>query len=320
MSGVWPSPWRWPTVARADGVVADSRVQPITARWVAQRLPSRPALSHKGTFGRVLVVGGSLEYSGAVLLAALGAARSGAGLVAIASAESVIVRLAGHVPEIVWLHLAEEAAGLISPTGWRRLATEAEGYDALVIGPGLGAQPATRRRAAKLISEVQRPMVIDADALNALATTPRWWHSARAPLVLTPHPGEFARLTGAELTPDDDEARAVAVSDAAVRFGKVVILKGARTVVASPDRDVLRSDVATPALATAGSGDVLAGAVGAFLAGGLEPLEAATIAVAVHGAAGLLAEERIGRAGVMAGEIAGLLPVAIERFRAARRR
>jgi ADP-dependent NAD(P)H-hydrate dehydratase / NAD(P)H-hydrate epimerase len=294
--------------------------RPITQRWVAERLPARPERAHKGTFGRVLVVAGSLEYPGAALLTGLGAARAGAGLVCLATAETVAARLAGAVPELTWMLLDEEAPGLIAPAGWRRLATEAARYDAVVIGPGLGRQPATMRRTRSLVGELRRPTVVDADGLNALAVGGHWWRSVGGSLVLTPHPAEFARLKGGDVPPDDDAARADAAREAALRWGQTVVLKGARSIVAGPDGELLRSDVATPALATAGSGDVLAGAIGALLAGGLEPHDAAGVGVAVHGAAGVLAEDRIGRAGVIARDVATLLPEAIEQLRGEGRR
>jgi hydroxyethylthiazole kinase-like uncharacterized protein yjeF len=293
----------------------------ITQRWVASNLPPRPERAHKGDFGRVLVVAGSIELPGAALLAGLGAMRAGAGLVGVASAESVVARLSSAIPELTWLALDEEAPGLIAPVGWRHVTAEAGSYDALVIGPGLGHQSATHRRARQLIASLTVPTVVDADGLNALASGSRWWQGLRAPLVLTPHPGEFARLTG-EPSPDaeDDDGRAAAAATAASSWGQVVVLKGARTVVADSDGEVLRSDVATPALATAGSGDVLAGAIAAFLAAGATPLVAAACGVAVHGAAGLLAAERIGSAGTMARDLAGLLPQAIARLRGERGR
>ena len=291
-------------------------IRSITQRWVARNLPPRPERAHKGDFGRVLVVAGSLDYPGAALLSGLGAMRAGAGLVRVATSEWVVERLAASVPELTWMTLDEEAPGLIAPGGWRRITTEAGAYDAVVLGPGLGSQPATLRRARQLVASLEVPAVIDADGLNALATGERWWQGIRAPLILTPHPGEFARLTGSP-APDgaDDQARAEACAAAAVRWGDTVVLKGAHTVVADPDGQVLRSGIGTPALATAGSGDVLAGAIGAFLASGATPLIAAGCGVAVHGAAGLLAEDRIGRAGAMARDIAGLLPVAMEQLR-----
>jgi NAD(P)H-hydrate epimerase len=292
-------------------------ISALTQRWVAQRLPPRSPRAHKGTFGRVLVVAGSLDYAGAAVLAGLGAARAGAGLVTLATPESVGLRLLGSVPELTSVLLAEEAPGLIAPGGWRRVSAEARRYDALVVGPGLGRQPSTLRRTRGFLSEVERPTVVDADGLNALAESDRWWRNLRAPMVLTPHPGEFARLWGSGLSvpPDDDEERARLAREAAIRWGKVLVLKGARSVIATPDGDVLRSDVQTAALATAGSGDVLAGAIGAFLAAGCDPLAAAGCGVAVHGAAGLLAEDRIGTAGVLARDLAALLPVAIGELR-----
>lgn len=297
-------------------------VTSLTQGWVAKRLPQRPPRAHKGTFGRLLIVAGSLEYAGAALLAGLGSIRAGVGLACLATPEAVGIRLLGLVPELTAMLLVEEAPGLTAPPGWRRLATEAPGYDALVVGPGLGRQPATLRRARNFIGELRRPAVIDADALVALAEVQRWWQPLQAPLVLTPHAGEFARLLrmpAGETLLDDDERRADAARDAAARWGQVLVLKGAHTIVATPDGDLLRSDIATPALATAGSGDVLAGAIGAFLAAGLSPFEAAGCGVAVHGAAGLLAEDRIGRAGVVARDIANLLPTAIEQLRGGRR-
>ena len=293
----------------------------LTPGWVAERLPARPSRAHKGTFGRLLIVAGSLEYAGAALLTGLGAIRAGVGLACLATPEAIGYRLMGLVPELTSMLLVEEAPGLTAPGGWRRLATEAPNYDALVIGPGLGRQPATLRRARNFVGEVRHPAVIDADGLTALAAVQRWWEPLRAPMVLTPHPGEFARLArlpeGEELT-DDDAQRTEAARDAAGRWGQVVVLKGAHTVIASPSGEILRSEVATPALATAGSGDVLAGVIGAFLAAGLEPFDAAGSGVAVHGAAGLLAEDRIGRAGAVARDIANLLPTAIEQLRGGR--
>jgi NAD(P)H-hydrate epimerase len=293
----------------------------ITQRWVARHLPARPDRAHKGDFGRLLVVAGSIDYPGAALLAALGAMRAGVGVARVAAAESVVARLAGTIPELTWMALDEEAPGLIAPGGWRRVTAEASAFDAVVIGPGLGRQPATQRRTRQLISSLTPPTVVDADALNALADGSRWWQGVRGSLVLTPHSGEFARLTGADAPDgDDDEARGMAAAAAALRWDQVVVLKGAHSVVAEPGGELLRSEVSTPALATAGSGDVLAGVIGAFLAGGSPALEAAACGVAVHGAAGLLAAERIGSAGVMARDLAGLLPEAIAQLRGDRSR
>lgn len=297
--------------------MAPERAVTLTQRWVADHLPPRPERSHKGTFGRVLVVAGSLEYAGAALLTGMGAARAGAGLVCLATPESVGLRLLGLVPELTALLLPEEAVGLVAPAGWRQLTTAAREYDAAVVGPGLGRHAATLRRTANLLAELRQPVVIDADGLTALAGRDRWWRTVTAPAVLSPHPGEFARLLrGATAPPADDDAeREKAAHDASRLWEHVVVLKGANTVIATPDGRVFRSAVATPALATAGSGDVLAGAIGALLAAGLAPVDAATVGVAVHAAAGLLAEQRIGMAGVLASDVARLLPDAISVLR-----
>lgn len=291
--------------------MASSVAHEITQAWLAGHFAPRGDRAHKGTFGRVLVVAGSLEYPGAAVLAGLGALRAGAGLVRVATAEAVQARMASAAPELTWMVLDEEAPGLVGPGGWRQLAAEAPSYDAVVIGPGLGRQQATQRRARGLMGTLRRPAVVDADGLNALAGEARWWRGMHASHVLTPHPGEFAGLVGGPAPEaDDDAGREAAAAEAAVRWGQVVVLKGARTVVAAPDGAVLRSSAATPALATPGSGDVLAGAIGAFLAAGLAPLDAAGCGVGLHAAAGLLAEDRIGLAGTIAGDVAALLPTA----------
>ena len=318
MSATWLSRLPSPTGATIDleRQVTATPARSLTQRWVARHLPARAARAHKGDFGRLLVVAGSTEYPGAAMLTGLGAMRAGAGIVRVAVAESVAARLAGAVPELTWMVLDEEAPGLIAPSGWRHVTTEAAEYDAVVVGPGLGRQQATQRRTRNLVAGLRVPAVIDADGLNALADGRTWWSGLPGPLVLTPHPGEFGRLLRGEAPPsDDDAARSHAALDAAQRWRQVVVLKGANTVVAGPDGELMRSNVSSPALATAGSGDVLAGVIGAFLAGGLPPFIAAGCGVAVHGAAGLLAEDRIGRAGVMARDLATLIPVAIEQLR-----
>lgn len=318
MRGGWQSQSRWRISGRDETLMEAPTERGITPRWLREHLPGRDATSHKGDFGRVLVLAGSLEYPGAAVLAGLGAMRAGAGLVRVAVAQSVYARMAVAAPELTWLVLDEEAPGLIGPGGWRRLAAEAAAHDAIVVGPGLGHQATTQRRTRGFLESLSQRAVVDADGLNALAAQSGWWRKLRTQqLVLTPHPGEFARLTGSP-APDatDDAARRAAAADAAARWGHVVVLKGARSVVAAPDGRLLLSSIATPALATAGSGDVLSGAIGALMAGGLPPLEAAGCGVGLHAAAGLLAEERIGSAGTLAGDVARLLPEARRRLAA----
>ena len=190
--------------------VTDPPARSLTQGWVAGHLPDRPARAHKGDFGRLLVVAGSTEYPGAAMLTGLGAMRAGAGVVRVAVAESVAARLAGAVPELTWMVLDEEAPGLIAPSGWRQVTTVAAGYEAAVIGPGLGRLPATQRRIRNLVAAIRVPAVIDADGLNALADGGSWWTGLRASLVLTPHPGEFARLIRADAPPGGRRRRSLA--------------------------------------------------------------------------------------------------------------
>jgi hydroxyethylthiazole kinase-like uncharacterized protein yjeF len=301
--------------------VSQPSIESITQAWVADRLAPRPERAHKGDFGRLLVVAGSVEYPGAAMLTGLGAMRAGAGLVTVAAAASVTDRLAGGVPELTWMLLDEEAPGLIAPSGWRHVTSESAAYDAVVLGPGLGRQAATLRRTRNLVGVLRAPAVVDADALNALAAGARWWQGVKTQLVLTPHPGEFGRLVAGDAPPaDDDAARGAAASEAALRWKQTVVLKGARSVIASPDGEVRRSSVATPALATAGSGDVLAGVIGALLAQvgsdvvrfrelGIDPDERwaaiAAMAASLHGRAGAAAS---GGAPLTAGRIAEAIP------------
>ena len=232
----------------------------------------------------------------------------------LATPESVGLRLLGLVPELTSLLLPEEALGLVAPAGWRLLDAATREFDAVVVGPGLGRHAATLRRTANFLAEITQPVVIDADALTALAgrrTLVAYRDRARRSSARTPASSP-ASCAARNVPPDDDDAaREAAAIQAARLWEHVVVLKGANTVIAAPDGQVLRSAVATPALATAGSGDVLAGAIGALLAGGASPLDAAAAGVAVHAAAGLLAEQRIGTAGVLASDIARLLPEAI---------
>jgi hydroxyethylthiazole kinase-like uncharacterized protein yjeF len=288
------------------------RVSTIDPGWVAEQLPARPDDAHKGTFGRLLVVAGSPEYSGAALLVGLGAMRAGAGLVCLAAPESVLGRLVGVVPELTMLPLPEEAPGLAGPGGWRKLSAELAGYDAMVIGPGLGRQVMVLRRVRSLLAGVSRPVVVDADGLNALAELDRWWRPLRVPHILTPHPLEFARLRRdpavGEAAAGDDAARGALAIDAAALWQQIVVLKGARTVIAAPDGRVARSDVATPALATAGSGDVLAGVIGGLLAQGAGPTEAALWGVYTHALAGEAAARDLGDDGMVASDLLSRLP------------
>ena len=270
--------------------------------------------AHKGTFGRVLVIAGSTRYPGAALLASRGAYRAGAGLVTIAAPESIALHLIAALPEATLLPLPEHDAGVISGhAAWEVVRDELPGVDAVVLGCGFGQHDHSGVFVRRfLISEevaAVRGVVVDADGLNLLAADVSGLADAVAPVVLTPHPGEMGRLTG--LSTDDVQGRRLTLSrDSAAEWGCHVVLKGANTIVAAPDRRARVSEVAQPALATAGTGDVLSGAIGALIAQGVSPFDAATLGVYLHGDAGNRAARQHGSIGVTAGDVADQLAMA----------
>jgi NAD(P)H-hydrate epimerase len=271
-------------------------------------VPPRPAAGHKGTFGHLLVVGGSPGKTGAALLAAEGALRAGAGLVTIAARGDAAAALDAKVVEAMTAALPWSA-----PEAAPRVLELAAARDALVVGPGLGTDPDAAALVLSLVSATSRPLILDADALTALASDPARLRERAAPTILTPHPGELARLVGgtaAEVQAD----RIGAARRAAKETGAIVVLKGARTIVARPSGEIAVNPTGGPALATGGTGDVLAGVVGSLVAQGLGAFDAARLAVYVHGLAGdLLAEGGIDR-GHLAREVAGALPAAFRRL------
>jgi NAD(P)H-hydrate epimerase len=274
----------------------------LDAATCAALVPKRDPDGHKGTFGTVVCVCGSLDYAGAALLAGTAAARAGAGLVVVAVPASIQALFAGRVPELVTLGLPELADGTDIDAQESGHALKAKQADALVVGCGLRESEGYRSLVTGLVAREGAPMVIDGGALNLLALSGEWWRGAQPECVLTPHPGEFERLTGAPAGSSDDEREAAAVA-AAGRFGQIVVLKGARTVIATRDGATAVSPVATPALATAGSGDVLAGTIGALISQGARPFDAACLGVYLHGRAGERLSEQFGDAGVLASDL-----------------
>jgi hydroxyethylthiazole kinase-like uncharacterized protein yjeF len=291
---------------------AQERVQLelMTAKSARAMLPRRPEGGNKGTFGKLLVIGGSARYIGAPRLAATGAYRAGAGLVTIACPKGIVAALAAGIAEATWLRQEETADGCLAGSAAGSLRRELGSYDAAVFGPGMSDNDATRAFTWALLpdlGDLVRGVVIDADGLNALATMDDAPERVPASAVLTPHPGELARLLKTTVT-DIQSRRLSAAQEAAARFGCTVVLKGAHTVVAHPGGETRLSPFANPLLATAGSGDVLAGIIGAYLAQGLEPFIAASLGVYMHGAVGEALRAEMGDAGLMAGDIAANLP------------
>jgi NAD(P)H-hydrate epimerase len=251
-------------------------------------VPRKGRASTKYSAGSVLVVGGSRGLTGAPMLAALAAFRADAGYVAVAAPESTLPVLETRLLEAVKRPLPEDAQGRLLQRSLDGILEAAEKADAVAIGPGLGRSDGTVGLVRLLLEQLDKPVVLDADALWELEPFTR-----SAPTILTPHSGELARLLGVEAR-DVDASRLESVRRAASRFGSVVLLKGADTLVASPREGVLVCDYGTPALATAGSGDVLTGIVAAFVAKGLEPRLAAAAAAVAHGVAAELLEPQRG--------------------------
>jgi NAD(P)H-hydrate epimerase len=263
-------------------------------------LPRREANSHKGTFGHLLLVAGSPGKSGAAALAGMAALRSGAGLVTVATPESQVDQVLGHAPELMGLAL--EATGGLGPQDAERLLPELPRMSAIAVGPGIPRGGETAEFLSRLLAATSVPVVLDADALNALEGRLDVLASAKGPVVLTPHPGEMARLTGLSAA-EIQKTRIPRARTFAQRHKVVLALKGARTVVALPSGEVRVNPTGNPGLAKGGTGDVLTGVIGALLAQRLEPADAASAGVYVHGLAADKAVATRGQAGLLASDV-----------------
>lgn len=299
------------------------------ADWVRASMPRRPNHAHKGSFGAALILAGCMNYTGAAWLAGQAAYRIGSGLVTLGIPEPLHAALAGQFPEATWLPLANED-GFIAHEAASTIFNALERVTALLFGPGFGLQETTEQFIAGLLGETTNrpmgfinhpgekketrrrqlpPLVIDADGLKLLARLPDWPARLPAECILTPHPGEMSILTG--LPVGEVQADRIQVArNFSQAWGQVVILKGAFTVVAAPDGRVAVIPVATPALARAGTGDVLAGLVVGLRAQGVDAFEAGVAAAWVHAQAGWRAAEQLGNsASVLAGD---LLPAVVQ--------
>ena len=272
---------------------------------VAALLPARPAGGHKGTFGHLLTVAGSEGKTGAALLCGLAALRVGVGLSTVASTAAGQRALDAKTREVMTERLCDDDEPLA--IDWAGAEALLRGKSAVALGPGIPRGDGMAAFVARLVRECPLPMVIDADGLNHLAADATPLRGARAPRVLTPHPGEMARLCG--LTTAEVQADRLGTARTfAAAHGAVVCLKGARTVVAAPDGRAWINPTGNPGLASGGTGDVLCGMLGAFLAQGLDAADAARLAVFVHGRAGDLAAATRGEAGLIAGDLLEALP------------
>lgn len=284
-----------------------------TAKLARDLLPNRMAAGHKGTFGTALVAAGSEHYWGAPMLAAEGAYRAGAGLVALAVPEVIRSTIAGKIPEATYPPVAAEK--VLDKAAAKLISSMKKSMKGILVGPGLGPAQEFMQRLIKEMTQTDTgagqpacPLVIDADGLNILAGWEDWQEKLPANTILTPHPGEMARLMGVDLADIRDADRVELARNHAQTWKQILVLKGAYTVVAAPDGRTSLIPFANPLLAVGGSGDVLAGVIVGLAAQGLEPYDAAVLGAYMHGAAGELAVKEYGDAGMLSGELASWIP------------
>lgn len=279
-----------------------------TAEIARSLLPDRPEAGHKGTFGHVFILAGSRGFTGAAKLASWAAGRSGVGLVTVGIPEPLADPVAASLLEAMSLSLPATKAGSFGFRGVELAIEFASTKQAVVLGPGISQEPGTQRFVQTFVPQCATPLLIDADGLNCLSRRPTVIDQASAPLVLTPHPGEMARLCS-RTTGDIQADRTGAALEFASRYGCVVILKGKNTVIASGDGRCYINPTGNPGLATGGTGDVLAGLAGGLMAQGLAGFDAAALAAYVHGrAADLVAEKRTSR-GMLARDVVEAIPL-----------
>lgn len=270
----------------------------ITAQQVFELLPRRRQDSHKGSYGKVMCLAGSARFRGAAALAAEGALRAGAGLVTLASVEPVIAAVAARCPECVFLPCRQSAGGGVSAQSGKAVLEKVRGMEVLLFGPGLGDTDDTAALLEQLGPSAGCALVLDADGLNAASKMDALPRSPGLPLILTPHPGEMARLCG--LTTAEVNAGREGIAAGYARAEDcVVVLKGHRTIVAGPDGEVFVNPTGNPGLSRGGSGDILAGMIAGLAAQGLSPLDAAVCGVWLHGAAADQCAKRLGQYGML---------------------
>ena len=289
----------------------------ITADWIRSVLPRRPLNANKGTFGRVIVVAGSNNYVGAAYLACSSAMRVGTGLVTLATAARIQSILAAKLTEATYLPLPESHPGIISPSAAKLIHKNLNSYNAMLLGCGLGQSQPVIKFIEYLLLKLRAepsPLILDADALNILARVPNWWQRLTNDAILTPHPGEMARL--AEVTVDEVQSDRIGITkEIARKMNKTIVLKGACTVIAAPDGHTAISPVANPGLASAGTGDVLSGIIAGLVAQGLSFFDAAAAGVFLHGEAGETVRSRLGDTGMIASDLLPILPLVIKQLK-----
>jgi NAD(P)H-hydrate epimerase len=308
----------------------------MTDRWARDLLPARPPDAHKGTFGSALVVAGSTNYIGAAYLACMGAYRTGAGIVTLACARSIYPILAAKLTETTFEPLDDHEGLLSAQVAHDVHRTLAErGYRALLIGPGMGQGGYPQAFLKALLPMLKQDagvgaglkpaqngegggslhaLVLDADALNNLSRIESWPALLHVPTIITPHPGELSRLSGVAI--GDIQANRLATARRfSAEWNVTLVLKGANTIIAAPDGSARISPFANPALASGGTGDVLAGVIAGLVAQRVPPFEAASLGVYLHGLAAEHLRRDLGSAGAIAGDLLPLLPRVMKELR-----
>ena len=305
-----------------QAIVSSLELNLITPHAIAALMRPRPAEAHKGGFGHVLVIGGSEGKAGAAAMAGMSALRSGAGLSTVATAKSVLATVAGFHPEVMTEALEETEAGTISPRAldYGRVDELVKGKTVLAIGPGISRHPETTAFVRTVVGKYAVPLVVDADGLNAFAGQAEKLDGQNRPLVITPHPGEMARLTGLSI-PEVQRDRVGIARGFAREHGVIVVLKGHRTLVALPHGQVWVNPTGNPGMATGGTGDILTGMVAGIMAQNPQHLtEAVASAVYLHGLAGDVACETTGEPSLVATDLVKALPEAFRRVSEAAKR
>lgn len=289
----------------------EAEAELLDHEWVYRCFKEYPADAHKGTFGRVFIIAGSVGMTGAASLSGMAAVKSGAGLVTIGTSESLNDILEVKLTEAMTKPLAETPGRCIGLAALNDALEFGNKCNAVVLGPGLSREDETQQFVRQFIQKCEVPIVIDADGINALAQCPQVLNEVQSPVIITPHPGEMARLLSTTLSKIQQD-RVTAVKTAARKFNCMAVLKGARTLIANSEGKLWINPTGNVGMATGGSGDVLSGMIGAFLARDMKPYEAAAAAVYLHGLAGDLAAEKQGEICLAAQELIDYLPKAVK--------
>ena len=288
----------------------------ITPEEIRPLLKPRAKETHKGTYGHLLLIGGSATKPGAILLAGKAALRTGAGLVTVALPDKAFERFPKNFLELMYEPLPSSSSGTLSRKGWKKLAPSIEGKSAVGVGPGMGVNADTKAIVAQLIKKAEVPLILDADALNCLSSSPSLISpplrgGGRGRVILTPHPGEMARLLGISTAKVQKDRIGIA-QKFSKKHGVVLVLKGHRTVIATPSGEVYINSTGNPGMATAGMGDVLTGIIASLIGQGMSPEKAAIAGVFLHGRAGDHVAKRLGDRGLLATDVIEEIPLAIK--------